>query len=384
MLIAIGSCNWLLQLALAIQFASSGKRATKPRFIADFVPVGMDLDMVELRLLEQWPAIDVFVLYEAPYTHFGDCKPLYLRESMARTSRWDQFKSKILHLVGTEEMLKAARLNTLEATARGKLGWEIEHQMRHDPLKLIKQSDHPLAKRLIEQALSADALAMQNDGDEMSTARALMHMKMCEMRGPPPFYMPAIGFKGGARYFTTTKDMGWLSAKWKRAGVAAPADIFKHLWKPGPTVNSLKVAFAKDLGQGRYGAGPGFLEFGPGAAVHMSSNSDPVQQWLKAMSVVEASKDLPRELVDNLKYRTVSPAVINANLYDAGSGAENFCKSGPHVSAVSAELQEMAQKALPWPLTHPTLMGRYPCLTFDTFGTHRTDCGTTCCYPKCF
>ena len=178
--------------------------------------------------------------------------------------------------------------------------------------------------------------------------------------------------------------MGWLATKWKQAGVAAPAGISSYLWKPGPTVNSLQVAFAKDLGQGRYGAGQKWLEFGPGAAVHMSSNSDPVQQWLKAMSVVEAVKVLPQELVNNLKTRTVTPAVINANLHDISTGAENFCKTGPHVSALSPELQEMAQQALPWPLSHPALTGRYPCITFDTFGTHRTDCGKVCCYPKCY
>ena len=42
--------------------ALTGKLRGKPHFIVDFVPVGNDLDIVEIRLLESYAVVDVFVL----------------------------------------------------------------------------------------------------------------------------------------------------------------------------------------------------------------------------------------------------------------------------------------------------------------------------------
>ena len=42
--------------------ALTGKRRDTPLVIIDFVPVGNDLDIVEMRLLESYAVVDVFVL----------------------------------------------------------------------------------------------------------------------------------------------------------------------------------------------------------------------------------------------------------------------------------------------------------------------------------
>jgi hypothetical protein len=46
-----------------------GYQRTTPAPLIDFVPVGYDLDLLEVRLLELYDVVDLFVLYEAPFTH---------------------------------------------------------------------------------------------------------------------------------------------------------------------------------------------------------------------------------------------------------------------------------------------------------------------------
>ena len=360
--------------------ALSGKRGAQDRFIVDFVPVGFDLDVVELRLFEEWQAVDVFVLYEAVYSHNGDEKPLYLNESMAVSTRWKQFESKILHLIGTPERLRTYREKTFAVLRQGKIPWELEHYMRHDPKLLLQDSDHPLAKLVMQHVRDPRAVAMQNDGDEITAGSALLHMKVCEEKGPAPYYMPAVTYKGGAGYLFKTKDMAWLISKWQRTGVPFPAGLGQYLWKPGPTVNTLAKAIHMDLGQGRYGASANWPDFGPGAAVHMSSSADPVQQWLKHMSVVEAKKVIPKALLDAASKSKVDRAIIGDNLHDEGTSPENFCTSH-HVSTIDLPMRTFLEMSLPWPLA--AAPARYPCLTTETFHTTRK-CGETCCHPKCF
>ena len=74
--------------------------------------------MLEIRLLENYDVVDVFVIYEAPYTQRGVPKPLYFNETRA-TGRWDRFQDKILHCVNDDPSLagtaqQAARLVAAE------------------------------------------------------------------------------------------------------------------------------------------------------------------------------------------------------------------------------------------------------------------------------
>ena len=47
----------------------SGLPRSDPAPLVDFVPVGYDLDLLEVRLLELYDIVNLFVLYEAPFTH---------------------------------------------------------------------------------------------------------------------------------------------------------------------------------------------------------------------------------------------------------------------------------------------------------------------------
>jgi hypothetical protein len=47
--------------------------------------------MPQIRLLELYDTVDLFVVYETPYTHLGTPKPCYFNESLAgrRLRGWD-------------------------------------------------------------------------------------------------------------------------------------------------------------------------------------------------------------------------------------------------------------------------------------------------------
>ena len=49
------------------------------KIIVDFIPLGYDIDMLEIRLHETYPVVDWFVIYESERTQSGWKKPLYFR-----------------------------------------------------------------------------------------------------------------------------------------------------------------------------------------------------------------------------------------------------------------------------------------------------------------
>jgi len=126
----------------AVRYTSvlTGKRRPEPRLIVDFVPVGIDLDVIEIRLLETFDVVDVFVLYEAVVTQTATSKPLYLRESMVATQRWKPFEGKILPLVGAADDLADLINATLaaedavgpnKAWSSSSASWALERSMRY-------------------------------------------------------------------------------------------------------------------------------------------------------------------------------------------------------------------------------------------------------------
>ncbi len=59
----------VLPLAGRYSHVLSGLPRSDPAPLVDFVPVGYDLDLLEVRLLELYDIVNLFVLYEAPFTH---------------------------------------------------------------------------------------------------------------------------------------------------------------------------------------------------------------------------------------------------------------------------------------------------------------------------
>lgn len=54
----------------------TGQPRSEPRRIVEVIGVGHDIGLVELRMLELWDAVDVFLIYEVPVNHVAARKPL--------------------------------------------------------------------------------------------------------------------------------------------------------------------------------------------------------------------------------------------------------------------------------------------------------------------
>lgn len=116
----------------------------------------------------------------------GVPKPLYLNASMA-SGRWDAFKDKILHVIGDVEVLGGVPRESAMAGQRG-----IEGDMRVAPLAAFAASQDP---RVVPLRNNPSTMVVQNDGDEMMTGPAALHITRCEARAPPPYYAPCTSYK---------------------------------------------------------------------------------------------------------------------------------------------------------------------------------------------
>ena len=73
-LVTIRTCTTLTRArtsSLRVRYSGvlTGQLRAQRAPLVDFVPVGYDLDLLEVRLLELYEVVDLFVLYEAPFTH---------------------------------------------------------------------------------------------------------------------------------------------------------------------------------------------------------------------------------------------------------------------------------------------------------------------------
>jgi beta-1,4-mannosyl-glycoprotein beta-1,4-N-acetylglucosaminyltransferase len=92
-------------------------------------PFFNELDVLEIRLAELDPVVDVHVIAEAPVTYSGDPKPLYLAENWSRFRQWED---KIRYIV--VEDMPAGESVYREPHAIGCEGdsdrWRREHHQR--------------------------------------------------------------------------------------------------------------------------------------------------------------------------------------------------------------------------------------------------------------
>ncbi len=116
----------------------------------------------------------------------GVPKPLYLNASMA-SGRWDRFKAKVLHLIASRKDLAGAKRDSAVSGQRG-----IEADMREAPVAAFAASTDP---RVVAIRTNPDTLVIQNDGDEMMTGPAALHLTRCAPRVPPPYYAPCTSYK---------------------------------------------------------------------------------------------------------------------------------------------------------------------------------------------
>ena len=231
-------------------------------------------------------------------------------------------------------------------------------------IRLLRKSSHPLARAVL--AAGPEAVALQNDGDELTSLAALTHLRHCETRQPPPFSMPATQYKGNLWTSVRHGDMEWIGDRWTAAGIPLPDPAYaKYIWRPGPTVSLLATILEKEttqVGRAEHDKNS-WPDFGPGAAIHLSSNADPVTMILKADSVIEGAEHRGNDetLVGKMSYAAargeVTPSRITSWLADEFCAEQRYVAiatalTPAHLAALRAEL--------PWPLRE--LDRQYPCL----------------------
>ncbi|KAA8498290.1 hypothetical protein FVE85_5875 [Porphyridium purpureum] len=343
------------------QLVLTGEARSSPAFIVDFVPVGYNLDMLEIRLLETYEYVDVFVVYEGALTHRGVKKPFYLRDSIATNpERWARFADKMLYLFGSEADLKGMDAGR----------WEFEKAPRYLSIAKLKVSEHPLARKIVTAGnTSANmAFAIQNDEDEIVLGHALKHLKHCELRSYETVAILPIQFKLNFEWHERSRMQDGVDTilrrvvrKWTETGVT-PSEAFASeyvdvTWDAGPLVQPLHdVMFRWNTLPRTDRSNVSHLFMGPGCGIHMSSVNEPVMQLMKAVTVIDAQRTSMYPWIFELARTgnlTVEHLVWSADIWHTSRG-------GKHISQVAAQVRELIAMSVPWAVRYNA--PRYPFL----------------------
>ena len=362
----------------------TSQRATvdQPSLIVDFVPFGFDLDMLEVRLVENFDVVDAFVVYESTRTHHGHVKKAYFNETRF-SGRWNAFESKLLHFIGTDVELAELRQWVRKKEKKGKGPFKNlarcscfnERSMRMLPVLMFSRSGHPLAVSLRRAAASGrTVLALQNDADELVSLKVLHHLRLCQLRTSAlPAYAPSTSYWMSFEWLRRTcpAPRAWgiecvsqLERSWAKRGILSHDALSHHLHVHGPTVLDL----ARVLREGylpRYNQ-PHMPDLGPGAAIHLSNVAEPVHTWLKSRHVLEGDSmrpSVPASVVQAVRARNVTPAILRGTLPPL---CHTNIHKAVHVSTFVHATRELLFDALPAVVrANPQ---RYPFMSSSTPG----------------
>ncbi|KAA8498225.1 hypothetical protein FVE85_5810 [Porphyridium purpureum] len=338
------------------KLALSGERRASPAFIVDFVLVGYNLDLLEIRMLETYEYVDVFVVYEGAMTQKGTRKPFYLRDSIATNpERWARFADKMLYVFGSEADLAGSQV----------ADWDFERAPRHLSVAKLKVSGHPLAQKV--KAVAADqahmAFAIQNDEDEIALAHTLKHLKFCTLkpnlhsqRQATVALMPVL-FKLNFEWHERSrlqepKDLVFqhVLREWTEAGVVpSKAFALEYLdvaWDVGPLVEPLHDVLHSWNGLIRTHQAHIMHHFmGPGCGVHISSVNEPVFQLLKTLSVIEANA------INSMYpwiFEMARKGMLTPNHLIWSSDPWQSFRGGKHTSLVEKSVRKLIANSIPW------------------------------------
>ena len=118
----------------------TGAMLSEPRPIVDFVPFGVDVDALEIRLAETWSAVDLFVIYESPRTFQATPKPLFF-DRVKDTPRFARWADKIVHIAASEQDIARftqARL-TFRRSRDTKAAWAPDKSSRTEMARVAMQ-----------------------------------------------------------------------------------------------------------------------------------------------------------------------------------------------------------------------------------------------------
>ena len=132
-------------------------------------------------------------------------------------------------------------------------------------------------------------LAIQNDCDEMITSKVLYHLKHCQIKPQvESIYTPSFGFKHNFNWAIKSNDMECFNSVNNDDKLLEPY-LKQFLWSKGPVVWPLKSMIDNESNLRRIKKDKHCNDhIGFGAAIHMSSSTDPIESWLKHCSTIES------------------------------------------------------------------------------------------------
>jgi len=359
----------------------SGAPIQTERLIVDFVPFGYDVDKLLVRFYETAAYVDVFVVYEMPYTLLGNVKPLFFNR-IRHQPRFREFASKVIYvnpdMVGLRDAVRAtqqaverfhARKNVKLAPAdngvrmgsRGQRGesqnlerdiYSVMHFFNKDLMLQFKRigtftptTDQEKHNDKLKEGLTrrmssgGQVYAIQNDGDEFVNGQVLRHLRHCEILPEvKSVFTPCFGFKNNYHWLQTTFDMAHFTAGQQSArGIV---DLYKHvklvyfghffdkglqmelnsyIWRLGPFLWPLQTLTEAGSMLRRNFTQDRFFNhhMGYGAATHMSAVNEPAELWYKACGTVEMVGACERSVPARLREAAARGRVTPQLIYES-------------------------------------------------------------------
>jgi hypothetical protein len=360
----------------------TGSKRASSRTIIDLIPFGYDVDKLEIRLLELWDVVDVFVIYESGVTLVGGPKPLFF-DILRKTSRFQKFQSKIIYFSATAQDL-VKKIPPL-GSRRNKY-WPLSETMRQRPLQLLikleklleaygdivnvtseqqppSQPGHVNLKFFVQaklpiflegtdiQQLSrlrhivmdaryTGGLFLQNDADEIPLRETIAHLRHCEANKiSGPIVIPATMYRTNTHWLAQLGD--WNQCK-NKPPLNVSTGLHDAVWITGPRAWPAGQVFrhreTMRLRQRTNCAN----HMGIGAAIHLSSIAEPGEVLLKEASVIEGSvKDISRDFIE----KAASGNLMATDVYK--ELVVPRCGGKLHISRLSPDEQNFIEKHLP-------------------------------------
>lgn len=186
-----------------------------PATIVDIVPFGMELDMLELRLLHLWDLVDRFIVFESARAFGGVMKPLFLQRHLAR---FDRFRSKLEPIV-----LDDAFAAQFPGGRRQMLSFDGE-----DAMKTVFWNT--LGPRL---AADPDAVVIWSDLDELPARDVVFWLKHFDVALPVRLRTTALRYHFGLKDPEADTDIVVFAPS---AAGEVPGPRLRHL--PAPVLRS--------------------------------------------------------------------------------------------------------------------------------------------------
>ncbi len=148
------------------------KRNGGPLLVVDVVFFGVDVDMLEVRILELQDVVDMFVIFESPMTHSGLRKGYVLQPLMPALRR--RFpKARLLYAPFTDL--------DLEVLSRGE-GFKVTRDDGRNWNHEVRSRQFMFKKVLSSLPAAAEGFVVSGDTDEIPARETLWAARQCEWR----------------------------------------------------------------------------------------------------------------------------------------------------------------------------------------------------------